>query len=64
MLLSCLLGGCSGWKPLPALPISLSPAVRVVHAHYRTVRRTVDQPGVITAYERTALYAKVSGFVA
>ena len=25
--------------------------------------RTVEQPGVISAYERTALYAKVSGFV-
>jgi RND family efflux transporter MFP subunit len=36
----------------------------VVHAQYRTVKRTVEQPGVISAYERTALYAKVSGFVA
>jgi HlyD family secretion protein len=35
----------------------------VVHARPRTVVRTVEQPGVIGAYERTALYAKVSGFV-
>ena len=35
----------------------------MVHAQYRTVKRTVEQPGVISAYERTALYAKVSGFV-
>jgi multidrug efflux pump subunit AcrA (membrane-fusion protein) len=37
--------------------------VKVAHAQYRTVKRTVEQPGVISAYERTALYAKVSGFV-
>src|SRR5258708_29642037 len=50
--------------PAPASPISLAPAVKVVHALPRTVVRTVEQPGVIGAYERTALYAKVSGFVA
>ncbi len=35
----------------------------MVHPQYRTVNRTVEQPGVIGAYERTALYAKVAGFV-
>jgi RND family efflux transporter MFP subunit len=55
--------GCSDPKPPPASPITLDPAVKVVHAQYRTVKRTVEQPGVIGAYERTALYAKVSGFV-
>jgi multidrug efflux pump subunit AcrA (membrane-fusion protein) len=43
--------------------MSLDPAVKVVHARPRTVVRTVQPPGVIGAYERTALYAKVSGFV-
>ena len=43
--------------------MSLDPAVKVVHARPRTVVRTVGQPGMIGAYERTALYAKVSGFV-
>jgi multidrug efflux pump subunit AcrA (membrane-fusion protein) len=37
--------------------------VKVVHAERRTVRRTVAQPGVINAYEQTAIYAKVSGYV-
>jgi multidrug efflux pump subunit AcrA (membrane-fusion protein) len=60
VLLAC---GCSRPDPPPAPPISLDPAVKVVHALYRTVKRTVEQPGVISAYERTALYAKVSGFV-
>src|SRR6202007_2940530 len=47
-----------------APPVSLAPTVKAVHAEYRTVKRTVEQPGVIGAYERTALYAKVSGYVA
>src|SRR4051795_80056 len=64
LLLPGLLYGCSDPKPPPAAPISLDPAVKVVHAQYRTVNRTVEQPGVIGAYERTALYAKVPGFVA
>jgi HlyD family secretion protein len=63
LLLPGLTCGCSETKPPPASPISLSPTVKVVNAQHRTVKRTVEQPGVISAYERTALYAKVSGFV-
>jgi HlyD family secretion protein len=62
--LPSLLCGCSHSDPPPASPISLDPAVKVVHAQPRNIMRTVEQPGVIGAYERTALYAKVSGFVA
>jgi RND family efflux transporter MFP subunit len=63
VLLAGQAGGCSKPDPPPASPITLDPAVKVVHAEYRTIKRTVEQPGVINAYERTALYAKVSGFV-
>ena len=42
-------------EPSRAEPLSLDPAVKVVHARPRTVVRTVGQPGVIGAYERTAL---------
>ncbi len=63
LMLPGLACGCSKSDPPPASPISLDPAVKVVHALPRTVVRTVEQPGVIGAYERTALYAKVSGFV-
>jgi HlyD family secretion protein len=63
LLLPGLACGCSDPKPPAASPISIDPAVKVVHAQPRTVTRTVGQPGVIEAYERTALYAKVSGFV-
>src|SRR6516225_6637294 len=62
-LLPGLVLGCSKPDPPPASPISLDPAVKIAHAQYRTIKRTVEQPGVINAYERTALYAKVSGFV-
>jgi multidrug efflux pump subunit AcrA (membrane-fusion protein) len=64
LLLPGLASGCSRPDPAPASPLSLDPAVKVARAQYRTVKRTVEQPGVISAYERTALYAKVSGFVA
>ena len=50
-------------EPPRAEPMSLDPGVKVVHARPRTVVRPVGQPGVIGAYKRTALYAKVSGFV-
>ena len=63
LLLAGLAAGCSRENPPPASPISLDPVVKVVHALPRNVVRTVEQPGVIGAYERTALYAKVSGFV-
>ena len=62
LLLPGLACGCSN-PPPPAAPISLDPTVKVVRAQRRTVKRTVAQPGTIDAYERTALYAKVSGFV-
>ena len=49
LLLPGLACGCSETKPPPARPISLSPTVKVVQAQYRTVKRTVEQPGVISA---------------
>ena len=63
LVLAGLATGCSDPKPSPTAPINLDPAVKVVHAQTRTILRTVEQPGVIGAYERTAVYAKVSGFV-
>jgi multidrug efflux pump subunit AcrA (membrane-fusion protein) len=63
LLLPGLACGCSKTDTPPAPAINLDPAVKVVHAQSRTLKRTVEQPGVIAAYERTALYAKVPGFV-
>jgi multidrug efflux pump subunit AcrA (membrane-fusion protein) len=63
LLLPGLAAGCSRHEPAAASPVNLAPAVKAVHAQYRTVQRSVEQPGVISAYERTAVYAKVAGFV-
>ena len=61
--LACLACGCSKTEAPTAPAINLDPAVKLVHAQPRDLKRTVEQPGVIAAYERTALYAKVAGFV-
>jgi HlyD family secretion protein len=63
LLLPCLAAGCSRADPAPAAPVNLAPAVKVARALQRTLKRSVEQPGVISAYERTAVYAKVSGYV-
>jgi len=41
-----------------------APAVKVVHPEKKDVRRLIERPGYnIEAYERTALYAKIAGYV-
>jgi HlyD family secretion protein len=60
LLLAC---GCGDPKPPATAPISLDPTVKVVQAQRRNLTHTVAQPGTIGAYERTAIYGKVSGFV-
>jgi multidrug efflux pump subunit AcrA (membrane-fusion protein) len=41
-----------------------APAVKVVHPQKKDVRRLIERPGYnIEAYERTALYAKIAGYV-
>jgi HlyD family secretion protein len=62
--LSCLLiflSGCGSPKPAP--PVQVEPHVRLARAELRTIVHEVGQPGVIDAYEQTALYAKVSGYI-
>src|SRR5262249_23415449 len=39
------------------------PAVTLVRPVRQTLRRTVEQPGRIEAFEQTPLYAKVTGYV-
>jgi HlyD family secretion protein len=63
LLLPAVACGCAGSKAAPAPPVNTDPTVKVARAERRTVRRTVAQPGVINAYEQTAIYAKVSGYV-
>jgi RND family efflux transporter MFP subunit len=41
-----------------------APAVKVVHPEKKDVRRLIERPGYnIEAFERTALYAKIAGYV-
>lgn len=41
-----------------------TPAVKVTHPERKDVRRLIERPGYnIEAYERTALYAKIAGYV-
>src|SRR5262249_32809651 len=43
---------------------SETPAVKVVQPEKKDVRRLIERPGYnVEAYERTALYAKIAGYV-
>lgn len=56
-------GGCD--RP-PAAPAGAAPAatpITVVTFDQRAVKRTVEQPGTVQAFEETALHAKVPGYV-
>ncbi len=44
-------------------PVSSVPEVHVVRCERRSLTATVDQPGFVQAYEQTAIYSKVSGFI-
>jgi HlyD family secretion protein len=44
-------------------PADSGPKVRVVSPELRSITHTVGQPGFVEAYEQTAIYSKVSGFI-
>jgi multidrug efflux pump subunit AcrA (membrane-fusion protein) len=52
--------------PAAGAPAASGPApakVSVVQPERRSIRRVVEEPGTVEAYEETVLYAKVSGYV-
>lgn len=56
--------GCNRSTPLPKAPAPTSTAtIIVVKPEKRTVRRVVEQPGTIQAYEETVLYSKIPGYL-
>jgi multidrug efflux pump subunit AcrA (membrane-fusion protein) len=61
IVLALAAAGC-GSSP-PAAPVASQSDVQVVSPQRRTIIRAIDQPGVIEAYERTAIYTKISGYV-
>lgn len=62
LLLCAGLIGCAK-PPSGATPIDVEPEVRLVHPEKRTISRIVGQPGFIYAYEQTAIFPKVAGYV-
>jgi HlyD family secretion protein len=64
LLLAALLAvGCTQ-QPPAAPPVQTTPRVQVAKVQERTIKASVSQPGFIYAYEQTALYPKVSGYLA
>jgi RND family efflux transporter MFP subunit len=60
------LAGCrprAAEKNAAARPGSAEAAVHLVRPERRTIDYAVEQPGFITAYEQTPIFAKVSGFI-
>jgi RND family efflux transporter MFP subunit len=55
-------GGCR--KPVaPGRAIDVAPHVQLVSPTTRTIGRSIGQPGFVYAYEQTAMYPKVAGYV-
>lgn len=65
ILMSALAAGCSG-QPRPAAPAgptATAPAITIVKPEKRTVKRVIEQPGSVHAFEETVLIPKVPGYV-
>jgi multidrug efflux pump subunit AcrA (membrane-fusion protein) len=62
-LATLLLAGCRQTATDEAPKVHLRPVVTVAHPQVRTILRTVEQPGIILSYEKTAVYPKISGYV-
>jgi RND family efflux transporter MFP subunit len=62
-LLACVVAaGCSHPQE-EAKPAHARPEVRLTQPQRRTIVRVVGQPAFIEAYEQTAMYPKVAGFI-
>jgi RND family efflux transporter MFP subunit len=59
------LTGCNRPAEVAAPPqaSAAAPSVTVVAPKKDTVRRTIDQPGRVEAFEETPIYAKIAGYV-
>ncbi len=54
--------GCSR-APQGLEPVDVEPHVRLTRPGLQTIERRVGQPGFLEAYEQTAIYAKVAGYI-
>ena len=55
--------GCSQPVTPSAPPASAPSAIGVIHPQRKSLKRVVEQPGTIQAYEETLLFARVPGYV-
>jgi hypothetical protein len=61
--------GCGNSPAAPSSPGAPAPqpaettAVATIKPERRTVRRVIEQPGYVEAFEQTAVYAKIPGYV-
>jgi HlyD family secretion protein len=65
-VLTSLVTGCRNAHHEPADAKSSAsgvPVVHVVHPQLRTIDYAIDQPGFVDAFEQTAIFSKVSGFI-
>jgi HlyD family secretion protein len=61
-LAGALAAGC-GTQPPAAPAVRTAPHVQIAKAEKRTITASVGQPGFINAYEQTAMYPKVAGYL-
>jgi multidrug resistance efflux pump len=50
-------------QPQPRSSLTSVPEVHVINPQRRNLTSSVEQPGFVQAYEETAIYSKVSGFI-
>jgi HlyD family secretion protein len=62
LLISLVAAGCHKAAP-EKNPIEVEPPVELVKPEKRDLHREVGQPGYVFAYEQTALYPKVAGYI-
>ena len=63
LLLALAATGCEHGEKSHYQSPSKPPTVKVVHPEIRTIIRDVGQPSFIEAYERTAIYPKLTGYI-
>ena len=63
-LLLAIIAGCNGQPRPHATPVTVTaPVIAIVKPEKRPVKRIIEQPGSVQAFEETVLIPKVPGFV-
>lgn len=57
------LGGCHRDPPKSAGATTTAPPILIVKPVKKVINRVIEQPGAVTPYEETKLFAKLAGFI-